>query len=169
MLEQEKKNTERQRYLEACDLLDQADFTRAEIIFRDLVTNDSTEPLYWNKLGSLLARTERLVEAKSCFEQALCLNPEQVASLTNLGNVYYQEGNLVKAENLQRQALSIQPDYVIARQNLAVILKQQNRYKELISLQKHGSTKGKRKLLGCLPVFVIGVGTIVIFYKSFIS
>ena len=169
MLEQEKKNTEKQRYLEACDLLDQAEFAQAEVIFRDLVADDSDEPLYWNKLGSLLARTERLTEAKSCFEKALSLNPEQIASLTNLGNVYFQEGNLIEAENLHRQALAIQPDYQIARQNLSVILKQQNRYKELISLQKHGSTKGKKKLLGCLPIFAIGTGTIVLIYNSLTS
>ena len=60
--------------------------------------------------------------AEHLFRQALDLEPNMSAALTNLGNLVYRQGELVEARTLYERALEHDPVQAEARYNLANLL-----------------------------------------------
>ena len=60
--------------------------------------------------------------AEHLFRQALDLEPNMAAALTNLGNLVYREGELDEARRLYERALEHDPAQPEARYNLANLL-----------------------------------------------
>jgi len=60
--------------------------------------------------------------AEHLFRQALELEPNMAAALTNLGNLVYRAGELVEARSLYERALDHDPHQPEARYNLANVL-----------------------------------------------
>ena len=60
--------------------------------------------------------------AEHLFRQALDLEPNMAAALTNLGNLVYRQGELEDARRLYERALEHDPDQPEARYNLANLL-----------------------------------------------
>jgi Tfp pilus assembly protein PilF len=60
--------------------------------------------------------------AEHLFRQALELEPNMAASLTNLGNLVYRQGELEEAKSLYERALEHDPMQPEARYNLANLL-----------------------------------------------
>src|SRR5262249_3092143 len=59
-------------------------------------------------------------KAMALYEQAIKLDPEQVAAAVNLGNLYAKRNDERKAIPLWRQALSASPGLVSVQLSLAV-------------------------------------------------
>jgi Flp pilus assembly protein TadD len=60
--------------------------------------------------------------AERLFRQALDLEPNMAAALTNLGNLVYRQGELHEARSLYERALDHEPAQPEARYNLANLL-----------------------------------------------
>lgn len=60
--------------------------------------------------------------AEHLFRQALDLEPNMAAALTNLGNLVYRQGELVEARRCYERALECDPNQPEARYNLANLL-----------------------------------------------
>jgi Flp pilus assembly protein TadD len=60
--------------------------------------------------------------AEHLFRQALDLEPNMAAALTNLGNLVYRQGELHEARSLYERALEHDPSQPEARYNLANLL-----------------------------------------------
>jgi tetratricopeptide (TPR) repeat protein len=60
--------------------------------------------------------------AEHLFRQALDLEPNMAAALTNLGNLVYRQGELNEARSLYERALEHEPNQPEARYNLANLL-----------------------------------------------
>jgi tetratricopeptide (TPR) repeat protein len=66
-------------------------------------------------------------KAQEAYEQAVVVNPANLAAWTNWGRLVHQQGQLKKAENIYRKALShVHPDGVLMF-NLGVVLEDQGR------------------------------------------
>jgi len=65
-----------------------------------------------------------IVEAKTCYLQALNLNSEDAGSLSNLGTLYFQEGNVLDAVRCHRRAVALKPNDFTYTFNLAVTLEE---------------------------------------------
>ncbi len=63
--------------------------------------------------------------AEHLFRQAVDLEPNMAAALTNLGNLIYRQGELVEARSLYERALDHDPSQPEARYNLANLLEDQ--------------------------------------------
>jgi predicted TPR repeat methyltransferase len=61
-------------------------------------------------LGETFRALSRFTEAVHSFEQALALEPDDVASLCNLGHTYAQSGRFEEAETCYRRAATIAPN-----------------------------------------------------------
>ena len=73
-------------------------------------------------LGLVHARTGDFGGARSAFEQALRLNPDDAPILYNLGNIHLNLGNLETAARYFGDALRIDPGMHSARVNLGICL-----------------------------------------------
>lgn len=87
----------------------------------DSVSSPEALPVY-NQLGILLHRQKKLSEAVLCLERAHRLNPQEPATLINLGMVYYDMGKGNEAREMYAEAKKIyaalygtdSPDYANA-------------------------------------------------------
>ncbi|NOZ72681.1 MAG: tetratricopeptide repeat protein [Chloroflexi bacterium] len=61
-------------------------------------------------LGNAYTRQNKLTEAMNAYQQALAINPNHAATLSNLGVVYYQLGKLSEAKETFSKALDVSPD-----------------------------------------------------------
>lgn len=61
-------------------------------------------------LGNAYTRQGNLVEAEKAYNEALKINPNHVATLSNLGVVYYQQAKLADAKRIFERALAAKPD-----------------------------------------------------------
>lgn len=61
-------------------------------------------------LGNAYTRQGKLVEAEQAYNEALKINPNHVATLSNLGVVYYQQTKLADAKRIFERALAARPD-----------------------------------------------------------
>ena len=61
-------------------------------------------------LGNAYTRQGKLVEAEKAYNEALKINPNYVATLSNLGVVYYQQAKLADAKRTFERALAANPD-----------------------------------------------------------
>ena len=78
----------------------------AMILLKSVITMHSDNDLAWNMLGSLYNEVN-LVEAKTCFEQCLKLNPRFYLSLRGLGNFYLKKKNYQLADKYYSDAISV--------------------------------------------------------------
>lgn len=87
-----------------------------------------------SKTLSNLASAEReqndFAEAKSTYEEALRLNPQNVYALLGLGVVAGQQGDNASAERYYRQAILSAPDFAPAQLNLGALLVGLNQLEE---------------------------------------
>lgn len=79
-----------ERFREGMRLFGEKDYTRAEEVFRDILSHDHSNHAAWNAIGVIFSKTGRYHLADEAFEQALILNP---------GNITYEKNrdrNLIK-------------------------------------------------------------------------
>ncbi|MDD4287301.1 MAG: tetratricopeptide repeat protein [Candidatus Peribacteraceae bacterium] len=83
-----------------------------------------------SNLASAQREQGNFAEARSSYEEALRLNPQNVYALLGLGVVAGQQGNTVLSEQYYRQAILAAPDFAPAQLNLGALLVGLNRLEE---------------------------------------
>ena len=81
----------------------------------------SDKPNYY--LGLLFRQQRKLAEARSEFDTARRLNPDNVKAHGNLGVIFAEQGNAALAEAHFRGALRINPDDSLAQDCLNELMK----------------------------------------------
>ena len=117
-------------------------FQVAENLYREIikVQPDHFESIFL--LGTLLAQTEKLNEAKEMLIKSTEIKPNNVDALNNLGNTLKKLGELQKAINCYQKVIEIQPNYAYTHNNLGAAFKELgepqkaiNCYQKAIKLQ----------------------------------
>jgi putative glycosyltransferase (TIGR04372 family) len=102
-------------------LREQTRFSEALQCFTRLLELAPQHPA-WNNLGLTLFDLGHFAEARNCLEQALRMNPRDIAALANLGLLQLETGQLIGARSTLEQALSIAPDHADLHLNLGNVL-----------------------------------------------
>lgn len=87
--------------------------------------------------GAFLASRKRVGEAAKTLNEAIQLDPQNVAAYDYLGNLRADEGDIQEAEKEYRHALAIKAEDPGAHFNLAVLLEDQGRLTEAESEFRH--------------------------------
>lgn len=96
------------------------DVPAIEALQRAAAANPSAPTLY--RLGTLLERTGKAVEARAAFERALSLDPSLAEAHNDLGALLALQGDIDGAITRFRQALAATPEYPDALNNLGYAL-----------------------------------------------
>lgn len=81
----------------------------AERVFKVLTVLDWDNAYYHSVMGSILQRQKRYGEAIAEYDQALDLDPRDVTSLTNRGEIYMQHGLIDDAKADFDRAIGLDP------------------------------------------------------------
>lgn len=81
----------------------------AERFFKVLTILNWQNSYYHSMMGSILQRQKRYGEAIASYSQAVELNPQDIVSLTNRGEVYFRHGLLDDAEKDFDGAIACDP------------------------------------------------------------
>ncbi|MEG3937865.1 tetratricopeptide repeat protein [Microcoleus sp. S36b_A3] len=84
-------------------------------------------------LGNLLKSQGKFIEAISCFEKSLFLQPNSVEVATNLAVTLHQIGNLTGAVTYYQRAIEIDPNCALSQNNFGILLQIQGRVDDAIS------------------------------------
>ncbi|MBO3460795.1 tetratricopeptide repeat protein [Aetokthonos hydrillicola Thurmond2011] len=87
----------------------------------------------YSELGNVLAAGQDYLEAISCHDQALKIQPDHYYAWNNKGIVLNDLGRYEEAISCYDQALKIQPDHYYAWNNKGFVLDDLGRYEEAIS------------------------------------
>jgi len=63
---------------------------------------------YWNRLGVLKFVTEKISDARDCFERAVLIDPDHIDSWYNLADAYDELGLKDKADAARKQFLNLE-------------------------------------------------------------
>lgn len=81
-----------------------------------------------NMLGTTYFCLKRYVDAKSCYRQAIKLNPQFALAWVNLGDCYFEESKesdkdsyKEKAKECYIEAVKVKPDFLLAQRGLEKI------------------------------------------------
>ena len=100
----------------------QADYPRAEKLFREALRADPKKGLLWSHLGDVLAWQERWKEAVQAYGTAVFYAPEDFDTLFNLGTLYARLDRLEQARIFLERAVQRNPDSAEAHQHFAIVL-----------------------------------------------
>ena len=81
----------------------------AERFFKVLAVLDAKNSYFRSMLGTILQRQKRFGEAIVQYTEAVDLNPHDIVSLVNRGEIYMQHNWLVDAEEDFKKAISLDP------------------------------------------------------------
>jgi tetratricopeptide (TPR) repeat protein len=81
-------------------------------------------------LATSLYQSGQHDEAEKAYQEVLSREPQQVASLVNLGYLYLDTGRIQKAQEAHRRALSLSPDNEAALFGLALALQRGGKAEE---------------------------------------
>ncbi len=100
-------------------------YEAAEKIFRGLTVLDTENYYYHQMLGAVFQRQEKWAEALVEYSIAIEINPRDIVSLTNRGEVYVKIGVLDLAHQDLDQAMGLDPKNEDRWANRARMLKEQ--------------------------------------------
>ncbi|RMF85728.1 MAG: hypothetical protein D6736_16685 [Nitrospinota bacterium] len=120
----------------------------ARLLREALRFQESSEFLFL--LATALYQGGHTEEAEQTYQEVLRREPQQVASLVNLGYLYLDTGRFQKAEEMQRQALEAAPTNEAALFGLALALQRGGKREEAIQrwqefLAKHPQSRWEQK------------------------
>ncbi|MBD3156605.1 tetratricopeptide repeat protein [Candidatus Peregrinibacteria bacterium] len=117
--------------------LKQAQFSKAEALFRQLTTQRDDHAVYHSNLGRALYEQEKFEEALSSYLRSIELDDSRPGRFISTAEVYRKLGNPKKAHDMYETALKLDPtnlDYLLI---FAHFLIDQKHYKEALEyLQK---------------------------------
>ena len=100
--------------------------SKAEIFFRQALSDDPDDPNARHNLGLLLAKRGDFDNADRMWQANIERNPEFLASRTAFAASLEQRGEIAPALHEYQIIVSLAPDYVAARESLAKLYLQQN-------------------------------------------
>ncbi|MCA2977107.1 MAG: tetratricopeptide repeat protein [Myxococcaceae bacterium] len=83
----------------AFNLYSSGRYTEAETMFNGLIALEPTEAYYHTALGCVYMAQDEYEKAKEQFDHALALDPKELASYLNRGEVHLRLGNVMEAAN----------------------------------------------------------------------
>jgi predicted O-linked N-acetylglucosamine transferase (SPINDLY family) len=107
--------------------------TRAETLYRRVLTADSRHPKALYSLGLLALQTQRNEVAAELFKRAVDVDPNSIACHFNLGEAYRRLGRRREAVESLAKVLSLKPDFSEGFYNLALVLKDNGELKGAIT------------------------------------
>lgn len=110
----------------------QQDYKQAEENITKAEQNAQTDADIKNLYGLILLAQKRPQEAKSYFQKAFVLNPQNVSALINLANQETADLEYEQAEKHYKRALELSPQDLDAHINYADFLYRQNRLPEAL-------------------------------------
>lgn len=104
------------------DDIDVDDYSQVEKRLRAALAQDPRNPELWNELGISCFHLRRILEAQTCFERALALNPTNPKFVNSLLGVAIARGRaagsrsvlrieMARTESLLRRSRQLDPDY----------------------------------------------------------
>ena len=118
------------------------DYSKAEKLYKDILSITPDNVSCINYLGTLFAQTNRIQLAEQEFLKALKIDPKNLFVNNNLGNILFEQNKYEKAIAYYLKAIKIKPDFVDANLNLGIIFKNQgniqyalNYFKKVIQIQ----------------------------------
>jgi len=102
----------------ARERLDQGDALTAERIYRETVAEQPQWVAAWSGLGAALTALNRGLEARSCFEQAIALEPGEAVHWAHLGELFRRHRLLPDALRCGARAVELDVSSSIAHLNL---------------------------------------------------
>lgn len=94
----------------------------AERVFKVLTVLDWNNAYYHSVMGSILQRQKRYGEAIAEYTQAIELEPTDIVSLTNRGEIFLQHGLVEEAEKDLSKAIELDPKHTNKFANRARML-----------------------------------------------
>lgn len=88
---------------------EQGRYDEAQTIFTGLMELDQNESYYRTALGAVFLAKEDLDAAERCFNHAIKLNPKEIASFVNRGEVYLRQGKVMEAAVDFKAAVDLDP------------------------------------------------------------
>ena len=110
---------------EAIALINQGKLSKAETIYRALVSEGTRNHLVYGNLAALCGMQGRFKEVIELLRKALELKPNYPEAHNNLGNALMQQGDLTAAIASYHSALQLNPTNPEAHYNLGNALNQQ--------------------------------------------
>lgn len=101
----------------------QGDYVSAEKIFHAGIKRAPKEGSLYYHLALTQRKMGKKEDAKSSLQQALKLNPQNLAALNDLGLIFLDENNWVEARLLFESCAKIQENYAPAHYNLGLVYK----------------------------------------------
>jgi protein O-GlcNAc transferase len=102
----------------------------AEILYRQILTQQPGHYSAMHLLGSIAYRTGRYDVAIELIRGAIALNPNFPEAFNNLGNALKEKGQLDEAIAAYRQAITLNPGFPEANINLGMALKDKGQFEE---------------------------------------
>jgi tetratricopeptide (TPR) repeat protein len=103
----------------------QGRYVDAERVFKGLAILDWNNAYYHSVLGSILQRQRRYGEAIAEYTQALDLDPKDIVSFTNRGEIFMHHGLMDEAREDFKHAMNLDPDSANRFANRARMLTEQ--------------------------------------------
>ena len=123
-------------------LIKEGNLHEAEMIYRELISENSENCIVYGNLGALLEMKGDSKNAVIYFREAIKINPNYPQAHYNLGIIYKESGDLDSAISCYKKALHLQPDYTEAYNNLGNAYKKKhdldaaiNCYKKALDLK----------------------------------
>ena len=105
--------------------------------YREILSQDPSNPYVLTNLGLIYQQTGNLKEAISWYEKAMESDPKFVPAAQNLGVAWLKAGNTEEATRWLERTLALQPDNANALVNLGLLYKRQgNREMARLFLRK---------------------------------
>lgn len=89
----------------------QGRYDEALACYRDAISRDSSNSVYYFNLGKTLRRTDETVAAESAYRAALDHDPSFAEALLELGSLYLELSHFNEARPLLEQFLQFRPDH----------------------------------------------------------
>jgi len=93
---------------------------------KSAATQMRSSPMILTNLGHVHLKLGQLDQARSCYQNALKLDPNAPQTLFNLGDISQRQGNLAEAVNYIEQSLDLKPDFLAAYFKLGRIHRELN-------------------------------------------
>jgi tetratricopeptide (TPR) repeat protein len=107
-------------------------FAEAQILYRQVLTENTRHPTALNYYGVLAIQTGQLDLAVKLLQRATSANPRDASCHCNLGEALRQSSKAQAAMESFREAIRLNPQLAVAHNNLGILLAAQGEYAQAI-------------------------------------
>jgi len=121
------------------DVYKLGDFTKAELLTKELIKSNGKVVFLYNLLGLILVEQKKIDEAINCYKEGIKIDPNFSMIYNNLGLLYFQhkyDGDTKKIENFYKKAIFLNQKLPEAHNNLGSLYNHLNKIEEAIECYK---------------------------------